>query len=123
MFVVNLRHRAIEWEAYQLIARVKPLRSCAYVWAHTYHVKAKISASLRFLTKTRYINPLLLLLLNSITLAGSNQLRTSSEPDSVMEFGFYRSHIDFIFTRQFHRLERMVWNYQTRCVFANEDGL
>jgi len=27
---------------------------------------------------------------NSITLSGSNQLRTSSEPDSVMEFGFYR---------------------------------
>jgi len=25
---------------------------------------------------------------NSITLSGSNQLRTSSEPASVMEFGF-----------------------------------
>jgi len=27
---------------------------------------------------------------NSITLAGSKQLRTSFEPDSVMEFGFYK---------------------------------
>ena len=26
---------------------------------------------------------------NSITLSGSNQFRTSSEPASVMEFGFY----------------------------------
>jgi len=28
---------------------------------------------------------------NSITLSGSNQLRTSFEPDSVMKFGFYDS--------------------------------
>ena len=32
---------------------------------------------------------------NSITLSGSNQLRTGSEPASVMEFGFYTSKTKF----------------------------
>jgi len=30
---------------------------------------------------------------NSITLSGSNQLRTSFEPASLMEFGFYRAEV------------------------------
>ena len=38
---------------------------------------------------------------NSITLSGSNQLRTSSEPTSVMEFGFYRPNT------QTHRVGRL----------------
>ena len=33
---------------------------------------------------------------NSTTLSASNQLRTSSEPDSVMEFGFKRATVHFI---------------------------